>query len=163
MAILMLSLEERDPAFGIKAAWDFIATELIGENDCKAVLHYLKGETRPLVCLGTESIQIGSNGAKELLSLICDIEPNTGDEVDNPRKKVTNSGIVPQMERFHGPVERGYKFLQSFKTMSKGMPGARNIQVFSGLLKNEVLSWFWGPSLLLRKSLKLNSCRLGVL
>ena len=39
MVILMLSLEERDPAFGNKAAWDFIATELLGENDLKAVLH----------------------------------------------------------------------------------------------------------------------------
>ena len=66
----MLSLEERDPAFGNKAALDFIAIELIGDNDHKAVLHYLKGETRPLVCLGTESIRIGSNGAKELLTLL---------------------------------------------------------------------------------------------
>ena len=66
----MLSLDKRDTAFGNKAAWDFIATELIGENDHKAVLHFLKGETRPLVFLGTESIQIGSNGAKELLSLL---------------------------------------------------------------------------------------------
>ena len=41
MAILMLSLKERDPNFGKKAALDFIATKLIGENDCKAVLHYL--------------------------------------------------------------------------------------------------------------------------
>ena len=39
IAILMLSLEERDPNFGNKAAYDFIATELIGENDHKAVLH----------------------------------------------------------------------------------------------------------------------------
>ena len=70
MAILMLSLEERDPAFGNKAAWDFIATELLGENDRKAIFHYLKGETRPLVCLGTEIIWIGSNGAKELLTLL---------------------------------------------------------------------------------------------
>ena len=51
MAILMLSLDKRDPAFGNEAAWDFIATELIGENNRKAVLHYLKGETRPLVRL----------------------------------------------------------------------------------------------------------------
>ena len=69
-AILMLSLEEKDPAFGNEAAWDYIATELIGENDRKAVLHYLKGETRPLVRLGTESIRIASNGSKELLSLL---------------------------------------------------------------------------------------------
>ena len=70
MAILMLSLEERDPAFGNEAAWDFIATELIGENNRKAVLHYLKGEMRPLVRLGTDSIRIASIGAKELLSLL---------------------------------------------------------------------------------------------
>ena len=43
MAILMLSLDERDPAFGNEAAWDFIATELIGENDRKAVLYYIEG------------------------------------------------------------------------------------------------------------------------
>ena len=113
MAILMLSLDERDPAFGNEAAWDFIATELIGEKNRKAFLHCLKGETRPLVRLGTESIQIGSNGAKELLSLLFNIEPNVGDEVDNPGRKVTNSSNVPQMERFHGPIEKGYGFLQS--------------------------------------------------
>ena len=132
MAILMLSLEERDSAFSNKAAWDFIARELIGENDLKAVLHYLKGETRPLVRLGIESIQIGSNGAKELLLLLRNLEPNTRDKVDNPGKKVTNSGIVPHMERFHGPVEKGYGFLQSFKTMSKGMPGAEKCKFSLG-------------------------------
>ena len=159
----MLSIEERDPAFGNEAAWDYIATELIGENDRKAVLHYLKGETRPLVRLGTESIRIGSNGAKELLSLLRNIEPNAGEEVDNSGNKVTNSGILPQMEQFHGPVEREYGFLQSFKTMSEGMPGARRMQVFSGLLERKVLLWFWVPSLLLGKSWKQNSCKLGVL
>ena len=74
MAILIMSLEERDPAFGNKAAWDFIATELIGENDCKALLHFLKVEKRPQVRLGTESIRIGFDGAKELLSLLRNIE-----------------------------------------------------------------------------------------
>ena len=71
MAILMLSLEKWDPTLGNKAAWDYIATELVGENDRKANLHYFKGETRPLVLLSTESIRIGSNGAKEPLSLLC--------------------------------------------------------------------------------------------
>ena len=33
MAILRLSLDKRDPAFGNKAAWDFITTELLGEID----------------------------------------------------------------------------------------------------------------------------------
>lgn len=93
---------------------------------------YIKGETRPPVHLGTESIRIGSNGAKELLSLLRNIEPNTRDEVDNPGKKVTNSGIMPHMERFNGPVEKGYGLLQSFKHMSEGMPGARKIQVSLG-------------------------------
>ena len=106
----MLSLEERDPAFGNKAAWDFIATEFIGKIDCKAIFHYLKGETSHLVCLGTECIRIGSNGAKELLSLLCNIEPNAGDEVDNPKKKVTNSGIVPRIDWFHGPLRRDMEF-----------------------------------------------------
>ena len=67
-----------------------------------------------------------------------------GYEVDNPGRKVTNSGIVPQIDWFHGPNERGYGFLQSFKTMSKGMLGARKMQVFSGLLEHEVLLWFLG-------------------
>ena len=70
-AILMLSLKERDPTFGNKAAWDYIATELIGENNCKDILHYLIGETRPHVKLGTGCIPIGSNGVKELLLLLC--------------------------------------------------------------------------------------------
>ena len=45
----MLPLDEKDPTFENEAAWDYITTELIGENDRKTVLHYLKGETRPLV------------------------------------------------------------------------------------------------------------------
>ena len=40
-AIIFLSLDKRDPNFGNKAAWNYIATELIGENNCKSVLHYL--------------------------------------------------------------------------------------------------------------------------
>ena len=42
MAKIMLSLDKRDPAFGKIEAWDYIATGLIGENSCKAVLIYLK-------------------------------------------------------------------------------------------------------------------------
>ena len=48
------------------------------------------------------------------------------------------------MERFHGPIEKGYGFLQYFKTMSEGMLGARKMQVFSGLLEHEALLWFLG-------------------
>ena len=84
-------------------------------------------------------------------------------EVDNPRKKVTNSGIVPQMGRFHGLVEKGCGFLQSFKTMSEGMPGSRKMQVFSGLLEHKRCCGIWEPSLLLGKSWRVNSCKLGVL
>lgn len=39
MDILMLSLELRDHTYGNMAAWNFIKTEPIGDNDCKAVLH----------------------------------------------------------------------------------------------------------------------------
>ena len=38
----MLSLDERDPTFGNEDAWDYVATELIGENNRKSVLHFLK-------------------------------------------------------------------------------------------------------------------------
>ena len=152
----MLSLDERDPTFGYEAAWNNIATELIGEDNRKAVLHYLKGKIRPLVQLGTESIQIGSNGAKELLFLLHNIEPNTWDEADNPGKKVTNSSIVPHMERFHGFIEKEYGFLKSFKTISEGMPGSRKMQVFSGLWNVRRFHCFWDLSLLLGKSWRLN-------
>ena len=64
MSIIMLSLYERDPTFSKEEAWDLIATELIGDNDRKAALHFLKGETFQLVCLGTDSVRVGSNGAK---------------------------------------------------------------------------------------------------
>ena len=47
MAILLLSLDERYPAFGNEAAWDFIETELIGENNCKAVSIILKERQDP--------------------------------------------------------------------------------------------------------------------
>ncbi len=42
MAILMLSLEERDPSFGNKAAWDFIATELMGRTTARVFSIILK-------------------------------------------------------------------------------------------------------------------------
>ena len=46
------------------------------------------------------------------------------------------------MGRFQGPVKMGYGFLQSFKTMSKGLSYTRKIQVFSGLLEDKALLWF---------------------
>ena len=48
------------------------------------------------------------------------------------------------MKWFHGPVEKAYGFLQSIKTMSEGMPGARRMQVFSWSLEHEVFLWFLG-------------------
>ena len=60
---------------------------LIESNDCKAFLHYLGKKPQQLVCIGSESIEFGSNGAKEFLILHCNIEPNTGEELDNQEKK----------------------------------------------------------------------------
>ena len=81
---------------------------------------------------------------KYLCSLLRNIEPNAGDEANSLSEGVTDSGIVPWMNRFHGPVDKGYGFLQSFKAMSAGMSDKGKRQAFSGLLENEVLSWFLG-------------------
>ena len=143
-AIIMLSSPEPNIAYGNERAWEYINTHLMGENDKKACLHVLKGEARKLARLGTNGIRIGSEGSKELCSLLCNIEPNAGDEAINQGKKGNNSGIIPRMERFHGPVKKGYGFLQSFKAMAEGMTDGRKIQVFSGLLEKEALSWFLG-------------------
>ena len=48
----------------------------------------------------------------------------------NPAKRVKDLGIIPWIGHFHGPVEKGYGFLQSFKTMSEGLSDARKVQVF---------------------------------
>ena len=72
------------------------------------------------------------------------MSPTRGVELNNPSRKVVNSGIVPRMARFHGPVEKGYGFLQSFKAVSDELSNERKIQVFSGLLVREVLEWFLG-------------------
>ena len=90
----MLSLEERDPTFGNKAVWGYIAIELTGENDCKAVLHYLIGETRPLVCMGTESIQIVFDGARELLLLLRNNYEKNKKKNKTIKKNNTITGIV---------------------------------------------------------------------
>ena len=67
--------------------------------------------------------------------------------LSNLAKRVEDLGIIPWMGRFHGPVKKGYGFLQSFKTMSKGLSDARKVQVFSGLLEEKALSWFLKKSL----------------
>ena len=58
-------------AYGNKRAWEYINTNLMGENDKNACLHVLKGGARKLARLGTDGIRIGSEGSKELCSLLC--------------------------------------------------------------------------------------------
>ena len=119
-ALIMLEAEEPNKDFGSIEAWEYISTYLCGENDRKFCCHFLRGETQALSRMGTFKIRVGKQGSKELLSLLCNIEPNTGEEMlDNPGSKVFDSGIVPQMERLHGPVEKGYEFLQFFKTQTE--------------------------------------------
>ena len=133
--------------FGNKEAWDYISTFLCGENDWKSCYFFLRGETGPLARLGSFQIRVGQQGSRELLLLLCNNEPNMGDErADNPGHKLIDSGIVPKMERFHGPVEKGYAFLQSFKTMTGGFNDNRKMQILAGLLEGEALSWYLGTS-----------------
>ena len=118
-ALIMLEAEEPSKDFGSIEAWEYISTYLCGENDQRSCCHFLRGETQALARLGTFQVRVGKQGSKELLSLLCNIEPNTGEEkLDNPGSKVFDSGIVIQMERLYGPVEKGYTFLQSFKTQT---------------------------------------------
>ena len=101
-----------------------------------------------LARMGTFQIRVGKQGSKELLSLPCNIEPNAGEEkLDNPGSKVFNSEIVPQMERFHGTVEKGYTFLQSFKTQTGSFSEDKRMQIFVGLLEGEALSEYLGTVL----------------
>ena len=67
----MLSSPETNIAYGNEQAWEYNNTHLMGENDKKACLHVLKGEARKLARLGTDGIRIGSEGSKELCSLLC--------------------------------------------------------------------------------------------
>ena len=143
-ALIMLEAEERDKNLGNREAWEYISTYLCGENDRKSCCHFLRGETQALAKLGTFQIRVGKQGSKELFSLLCNIEPNAGEEkLDNPGSKVFDSGIVPQMERFHGPVEKGYTFLQSFKTQTGSFSEDKRMQIFAGLLEGEALLVSW--------------------
>ena len=153
-AIIMLSSSERDLTYGNEASWTYIETHLGGENDRKACLHVLKQEARALTCLGADCIRIGSQGSKELCSLLRNIEPNAGDEANSPSEGVTDSGIVLWINWFHGPVDKGYGFLQSFKAISAGMSDKGKRQEFSGLLENKVLSWFLGTKFKLWRELE---------
>ena len=48
------------------------------------------------------------------------------------------------MERFHGPVEKGYAFLQSFKIQTGSFLEEKRKQISAGLLEGEALSWYLG-------------------
>ena len=110
-ALIMLEAEEPNKDFGSREAWENISTYLCGENDQKSFCHFLRGKTKALARMGTFQIRVGKQGFKELLSFLCNIEPNTGEEkLDNPGFKVFNFGIVPQMERFHGLWKRDTHF-----------------------------------------------------
>ena len=67
-----------------------------------------------------------------------------------------DSGIVPQTERFHGPVEKGYEFLQLFKTRTGSFLDEKRMQIFAGLLEGEALSWYLGTVFSSWKELKKN-------
>ena len=146
-AIIMLESEEIDKNFGNKEAWDYISTYLCGEDDRKSCCCFLWGESGLLARLGLFQIRVGQQGSRELLFLLWNNEPNTGDEWTNDLgQKSFESGIVPKMERFHGPVEKGYAFLQLFKTMAGSLTNKRKMQIFAGLLEGEALSWYMGTS-----------------
>ena len=92
-ALIMLEAEEPNKDFRSIEAWEYISTYLCGENDRKSCCHILRGETQALARMGTFQIQVGKQGSKEVLSLLCNIEPNAGKEkLDNPGLKVFDSG-----------------------------------------------------------------------
>ena len=76
----MLEAEEPNKDFGSIEAWEYISTNLCGENDQKSCCHFLRGETQALARMGTFQIWVGKQGSKELLSLLCNIEPTAGEE-----------------------------------------------------------------------------------
>ena len=66
----------------------------------------------------------------KLLSLLCNILANAGDErMDNFGQNTFVSGIIPRMERFYRLVEKGYAFLQSFNTMTGNLTEKRKMQI----------------------------------
>ena len=70
-ALIMLEAEEPNKDLRSIEAWEYISTYLCGENDQKSCCHFLRGETQALARLGTFHIQVGKQGSKELLSLLC--------------------------------------------------------------------------------------------
>ena len=97
------------------------------------LLSFLKGETQALARLGTFQIWVGKQGSRELLSFLCNNEPNAGEEIiDNPGSKMFDSRIVPQLEIIHGLVEKGYAFLQAFKNRTGKFLDGKQMQIFLG-------------------------------
>ena len=154
-AIIMLESKELIKNFGNKEAWDYISTYLCGEDDCESCSYFLQGESVLLAILGLFQSRAGQQGSWVLLSLLCNNELNVGEErTDNPGQKLFDLGIVPKMERFHGPVEKGFAFVQSFKTMTGSFTDNRKVQIFAGLLEKEALFWHLGTSFSLLKLLE---------
>ena len=66
----MLRKPKHDMAYGDEASWHFIVKVLMGENNRKACIHFLKSEAAHLAKLGTECIKIGSKSFRELCLLL---------------------------------------------------------------------------------------------
>ena len=110
-ALIMLESPHRDETFGNLEAWEYMETYLCGKRDYQACIHYLRVDSQALARLGLELIRVGLLGSKELLSLLCNNEPNAGVGSNNPVKRVDDSGIIPWMGCFHSSVQKGYGFL----------------------------------------------------
>ena len=154
---LWLCWRQKEPSKDFRSieAWEYISTYLCGENGQRSCCHFLRGETQALARLGTLQVRVGKQGSKELLSLLCNIEPNVGDKkLDNPGLEVFDSGILPQMERFHGPVEKGYAFLQSYKTQTGSFFRWQMDANLCCVVKVEALSWYLGTVISLWKELE---------
>ena len=75
--------------------------------------------------------RVREKGSKELISLLHNTEPNIKEEMMKiPGPKALDKEILLRMKRFHGPVEKGYAFLQSFKKMNGSFAEKRKMQIF---------------------------------
>ena len=150
----MLEAEELNKDFGCVEAWEFIGFYICRENDQKSFCHFLKGETQALARLGTFQIWAGKQDSRELLSFFA-LQQWAQRKGRNNRQPWIKRCLIPgqflQMERFHGPVEKGYAFLQLFMTRSGSFLDEKRMQIFFGLLEA------------LEKSWKKNSNKLGAL
>ena len=76
MAILLLESPAQDKIYGTPKSLDYMEIYLCGKHNLQACFHYLKGKAQALARLGPEFVRVGSLGAKELLALLCNSEPN---------------------------------------------------------------------------------------